>query len=257
MIFWGQMIGLYTIVRKEIARTLRLWGQTLLPPTITTILYFVIFGRIIGHRVGNMAGYPYIEFIAPGLIMMQVIMSAYNAAVASFFIAKFQRNIEELLVSPMSNIVMLIGYMLAGVFRGLLVGVIVSIVTLFFTHLRVYSISLICLSALLTAAIFSIAGLINGIFAKSFDDISIIPTFVLTPLTYLGGVFYSLTLLPEFWQRFSYANPIVYMVSTFRYGFFKITYSHLIMSYFLMMLLVVVLFFWALYLFKNASGLRY
>lgn len=249
-------ISLYTIVRFEVYRVFRLWAQTLLPSVITTILYYVIFGRVIGHRVGSMQGYSYIQFIAPGLIMMQIVMSAYNGSVSAFFITKFHRNIEEMLVSPMSNFRILLGFMSGGVLRGLLVGVLISIVSLFFTHLRIYSIGLIFLSALFAACIFSLAGLINAVYAKTFDDISIIPTFVLAPLTYLGGVFYSINLLPSFWQKISGANPLVYMVSTFRYGFLHMSDSHILGSYIFMFVLTIVLFLWANYLFKNAAGLR-
>ena len=251
-----KLISLYTIVRFEIYRVLRLWKQTLLPAAITTILYYVIFGGIIGRRVGTMQGYSYIQFIAPGLIMMQIIMSAYNGAVSSFFITKFHRNIEELLVSPMSSVLVLLGFMSGSLLRGILVGIIISIITLFFTHLQVYSVGLILLSALLASCIFSLAGLINAVYAKTFDDISIIPTFVLTPLTYLGGVFYSLKLLPVFWQKISYVNPIVYMISTFRFGFLRLSDSSIWGSYVFMLSLAILLFLWAIFLFKNAAGLR-
>jgi ABC-2 type transport system permease protein len=251
----GQRIALYTLIHKQIKRIFRIWVQTLLPGVITTILYYLIFGHIIGSRMGNMHGYPYIQFIAPGLIMMQIITGAYSGSVSSFFSEKFQRSIEELLVSPMSHFLILVGYMSSGVLRALIIGMAVSIVTLFFTHLHVYSVLLIMLSAFLTACIFSLAGLINAAYAKTFDDISIIPTFVLAPLTYLGGVFYSITLLSPFWQKVSYANPIVYMVSTFRYGFLQQTDSHILASYVFMVLLTVALFVWAILLFKNPERL--
>ncbi len=251
------LVALYTIVRSEICRVFRLWRQTLLPSAITTVLYFVIFGHVIGRRVGEMEGYQYIQFIAPGLIMMQVITSAYSGAVSSFFHAKFQRSIEELLVSPMTNMLILLGYMSGGLLRGILVGVIVTGIALFFTHLHVYSFMIIILSTILSCCIFSIAGIINAVFAKTFDDISIIPTFVLTPLTYLGGVFYSVNLLPSFWKSVSYANPVLYIVNTFRYGFLKLTDSHLIASFGLMLLVFVVLFLWASRIFQKGAGLRY
>lgn len=256
MNFKEKYTSLYTIVRFEMYRVFRLWAQTLLPAAITTILYFVIFGRIIGSRVGSMQGYDYIQFIAPGLIMMQVITSSYSGAVSSFFMAKFHRNIQEILVSPMSNFLVLVGYMSGALLRGILVGLIISIITMFFTHMHVYSILLVFLSALLASGIFSLAGLINAVFAKTFDDISIIPTFVLTPLTYLGGVFYSIKLLPPFWQKISFANPIVYMVSTFRFGFLHLSDSHVLGGYIFMLVLFIALFLWAIFLFKNAAGLR-
>lgn len=256
MKFSEKSIAFYTIARIEMFRVIRLWAQTLLPAAITTILYYVIFGNIIGRRVGLMQGHSYIQFIAPGLVMMQIIMSAYGGSVSSFFMAKFHRNIEEMLVSPMSNILILLGYMAGGVLRAILVGLITSAITLFFTHLHVYSIILILLSALLAACIFSLAGLINAVYAKTFDDISIIPNFVLTPLTYLGGVFYSVSLLPEFWQKVSYINPIVYIISTFRYGFLHMADSHILRSYIFMIFLSILLFFWAILLFKKATNLR-
>lgn len=255
--FRNASIALYTMVRFEVYRVLRLWAQTLLPAVITTILYYVIFGRVIGDRLGSMHGYSYIQFIAPGLIMMQVVMSSYSGAVSSFFITKFHRNIEEMLVSPMSNFIILIGFMSGGVLRGMLVGILISIVTLFFTHIHLYSIFLVFLSALLSSCIFSLAGLVNAVYAKTFDDISIIPTFVLTPLTYLGGVFYSIKLLPSFWQKISAVNPLVYIISTFRFGFLHLSDSHVVGAYIFMFVFTVCLFFWANYLFKNAAGLRH
>jgi ABC-2 type transport system permease protein len=213
------LIALTTIWIKECKRFLRIWIQTLLPPAITMSLYFVIFGNLIGSRIGNMGGFSYMEFIVPGLIMMSVITNAYANVSSSFYSAKYQRNIEELLVAPVSNWIIIAGYVGGGVARGMLVGIIVTIVSLFFVDIHIHNIGIILITLLLTAILFSTAGLINGIYANSFDDVSIVPTFVLTPLTYLGGVFYSLSLLPEFWQWVSKINPIVYMVSGFRYGF--------------------------------------
>lgn len=257
MKFKKQYISLITIVRIEMFRVFRLWRQTLLPSVITTVLYFVIFGQIIGGRIGSMHGYSYIEFIAPGLIMMQIVLASYNGAVGSFFIAKFHRNIEEILVSPMTSTIVLLGYISGGILRGLIIGVLISIVTMLFTHLHIYSVFAIFLSALLSSSIFSLAGVINAVYAKTFDDISTIPIFVLSPLTYLGGVFYSIDLLPPFWQKVSYANPIIYMVNTFRYGFLHQADSDVLISYLLMFLIVVLLFLWATYLFKKAKGLRH
>ncbi|EGN75296.1 ABC-type polysaccharide/polyol phosphate export system, permease component [Idiomarina sp. A28L] len=215
--------ALKTIWIKECTRFLRIWVQTLVPPAITMTLYFVIFGSLIGSRIGEMGGVSYMEFIVPGLIMMSVITNAYSNVAASFFSAKFQRNLEEMLVAPVSNITIILGYVGGGVARSLIVAVIVTIVSGFFVELNIQSYGMIILTVLLTATLFALGGLLNAMFAKTFDDISIIPTFVLTPLTYLGGVFYSITLLPEFWQTVSQANPIIYMVNGFRYGFIGVS----------------------------------
>lgn len=211
-------IALYTIVRREVMRFFRIWSQTLLPSPVSMVLYFVIFGGLIGPRIGVIDGYRYIEYIAPGLIMMSVINNSFANVVASFFGMKFQRNIEEMYVAPMASWVILLGFILGGIARGCLVGLIVTFVALFFTKLHVHNVFVIVLVVLLTAMLFSLAGLINAIFSRKFDDISIIPTFVLTPLTYLGGVFYSMHMLSPFWQKLSYLNPILYMVNAFRYG---------------------------------------
>lgn len=218
-----QFTALRTIWIKECTRFLRIWIQTLVPPAITMSLYFVIFGNLIGSRIGQMGGFSYMEFIVPGLIMMAVITSAYANVSSSFFSAKFQRNVEELLVAPVSNWIIILGYVGGGVTRAILVGALVTLVSLFFVDLQVHNPLMLLLTLVLTATLFAAAGLVNAVFAKTFDDISMIPTFVLTPLTYLGGVFYSLTLLPEFWQWVSKANPIVYMVNGFRYGFLGVS----------------------------------
>lgn len=212
-------VALRTIWIKEITRFMRIWVQTLVPPAITMTLYFVIFGNLIGSRIGEMNGFSYMEFIVPGLIMMAVITNSYANVSSSFFSAKFQRNVEELLVAPVPNWVIIAGYVGGGVARALLIGIIVTSVSMLFVDLSIYNPLAIALTLLLTATLFSCAGLINAVYAKTFDDISIVPTFVLTPLTYLGGVFYSLSLLPPFWQAVSKANPIVYMVDGFRFGF--------------------------------------
>ena len=214
-----KLIALKTIITKEILRFSRIWIQTVLPPVITTALYFIIFGNLIGPRIGEMDGFGYMEFIIPGLIMMAVITNSYANVVSSFYGSKFQRHIEEMLISPVPNYIILIGYMAGGVVRGLTVGVAVTIVSLVFHPLNIHSLWVMFSMIILTAILFSLAGLINGVYAKSFDDISIIPTFVLTPLTYLGGIFYSIKMLPEFWQQLSLANPILYMVNAFRYGY--------------------------------------
>lgn len=213
-----QLVAFYTLLSKEIKRILRIWPQTLLPPVITMTLYFVIFGQMIGGRIGQMGGVSYMQFIVPGLIMMAVITNSYSNVVSSFFSTKFHGSIDELLVSPISKHGILLGYIGAGVFRGLMIALIVSIVALFFTKLSIGHLPIMLLTILGTSVLFSLGGFINAVFARSFDDISIIPSFVLTPLTYLGGVFYSLENLSPFWQNLSLLNPIVYMVNAFRYG---------------------------------------
>ena len=216
---WAQrMIAFRTILVKEIKRILRIWPQTLLPPVITMSLYFVIFGKMIGSRVGEMGGVPYMQFIVPGLIMMSVITNSYSNVVSSFFSAKFTSSIEELLMSPVSKHSILLGYVSGGVFRGMLIAIIVSVVAQFFTRLGIEHFFVMFFTVFCTSILFSLGGFINAVFARSFDDISIIPSFVLTPLTYLGGVFYSLDNLSPFWQNVSLLNPIVYMVNSFRYG---------------------------------------
>ncbi len=197
---------------------MRIWIQTILPAAVTTALYFIIFGTLIGERIGEMDGHSYIDFIVPGLILMAVITNSYANVVSSFFSSKFQRHIEELLISPVPNWIIIVGYVGGGVARGIMVGIAVTLVSLFFTDLSIYSYGLTLLVLILTSILFALGGLINAIFAKTFDDISIVPTFVLTPLTYLGGVFYSIKMLPEFWQNVSLGNPILYMVNAFRYG---------------------------------------
>ncbi len=211
-------IAFQTIVIKEVVRFMRIWVQTLLPPAITTTLYFIIFGKLIGERIGEMDGYRYIDFIVPGLILMSVIQNSYSNVVSSFFGTKLQHCIEELLIAPVPHWVILGGYVVGGVTRGTMVGVLVTIISLFFTDLSINSYGLTLLVFVLTSILFALAGFINAVYAKTFDDISIVPTFVLTPLTYLGGVFYSIELLPGFWQQVSLANPVLYMVNTFRFG---------------------------------------
>ncbi len=216
-------VALKSIVRKEVMRIFRIWMQSLVPPVITVSLYFLIFGGFIGSQINKVEGYSYMAFIAPGLIMMSIITNSYSNTVSSFFSAKFQRNIEELLVSPVPIWVIIIGYVAGGMARGICVGTLVGLMSMFFVKLPVSNIFFVLVFALLTSLVFSLAGMINAVFAKKFDDISIIPTFVITPLTYLGGVFYSVSLLPEFWQAVSKINPIVYMVNGFRYGFLGVS----------------------------------
>lgn len=249
-------VALLSIWRKEVTRFLRIWVQTLVPPVIVMSLYFIIFGNLIGARIGNMNGVSYIQFIVPGLIMMSVITNAYTNVSSSFFSAKFQRNIEELLVAPVPTSVIIAGYVGGGVARGILTGIIITIASLLFVPLTMYSWPVIILTLLLTSILFSLAGLINAVFAKTFDDISIVPTFVLTPLTYLGGVFYSLTLLPAFWQWVSKLNPIVYMINGFRYGFLGISDVGIGLTFLMLSGFVLVLYLCAWQLIRKGRGLR-
>ncbi len=249
-------VAFWTIVRREIRRFTRIWAQTLLPPAITMTLYFIIFGNLIGSRIGEMGGFDYMEYIVPGLIMMSVITNSYSNVVSSFYSTKFQRNIEELLVSPVPNWVILSGFVIGGVARGLGVGFIVTLLSLFFTDLQVQNLGVTIAIVFLTSVLFALGGFINAVFANSFDDISIIPTFVLTPLTYLGGVFYSIQLLPEFWQGVSQLNPILYMVNTFRYGILGVSDINIGFAFGMIMLFIAGLFSYALYLLQNGKGIR-
>ena len=232
-------VGLQTLVRKEFIRVKRIWVQTIVPPAITMTLYFIIFGNLIGRRIGTMDGFDYMQYIAPGLIMMSIITNSYGNVVSSFFGAKFGKHVEEMLVSPMSNATIIIGHVAGGVIRGLLVGSLVTVIALGFTSLSVEHPLITFSMVLLASTVFALLGFVNAIFAKKFDDISIIPTFVLTPLTYLGGVFYSISLLPDFWQKVSLGNPILYMVNAFRYGILgvsdiDISYAYLIVGVFVL-----------------------
>ena len=249
-------ISFLTIFRKEVKRFMRIWTQTILPSAITMTLYFVIFGTFIGSRISQIGDYSYIQFIAPGLIMMAVINNSYSNVVSSFFGSKFQRNVEELLVSPTPSSIIILGYISAGVLRGLIVGLLVSIVSLFFTKLVIFNIWIIIIYVVLTSVVFSLAGLLNGLFARRFDDVAIVPTFVLTPLTYLGGVFYSISVLPEFWQNISKINPILYMVSGFRYGFLGISDINVWLGMGMLILFTLVLFSVNLVLIRKGYGLR-
>lgn len=254
--FKENSIGLYTILRREVSRFIRIWSQTLLPSVISITLYYVIFGNLIGARIGEMDGFRYIEYIVPGLIMMAVITNSYGNVVASFFSSKFQRNIEEMLVSPLPNFVILWGYILGGLARGVAVGILVTGVSLFFTVLPLAHIVLIMVVGTLTAILFSLAGLINGIFAKKFDDINIVPTFVLTPLTYLGGVFYSIDFLPPFWQWVSYTNPVFYMVDAFRYSMLGKSNIDISIALWVIIGFIVALYSWAIWLFRKGVGIK-
>ncbi|HVK98975.1 MAG TPA: ABC transporter permease [Dongiaceae bacterium] len=251
-----QLNALETIVVKEIRRFMRIWIQTLLPPAITVALYFVIFGQLIGSRIGQIEGYTYMQYIVPGLIMMSVITNAYSNVVSSFYSTKFQRSVEEMLVSPLPNHIIIWGFVLGGIARGMAVGLIVTVLALFFTHLQVHDVWVTFSVVLLTATLFSLGGLINAVYAGSFDDISIVPTFVLTPLTYMGGVFYSVNMLPPFWETVSHINPILYMVNGFRYGILGVSDVSLTFAYSMIGLAVVVLYVWAYWLLKNGVGIR-
>ena len=249
-------IALGTIVRRELMRILRIWGQTLVPPAITMTLYFLIFGGLIGSRIGSMDGFSYMEFIVPGLVMMSVIQNSYGNISSSFFGAKFGRHVEELLVSPMPNWVILGGYVAGAVLRGLMVGVIVLCIAMFFTKVRLPHPLVTLSTVLLGATIFSLAGFVNAVYAKKFDDIAIVPTFILTPLTYLGGVFYSVKLLPDWAETATHANPVFYMVNAFRYGLLGTSDVPIGVAYALMLGFVVALAALGLWLLKRGVGLR-
>jgi len=249
-------IAFETIVIKEIRRFSRIWLQTLVPPAITIALYFVIFGNLVGRRIGEMGGFQYMEFIMPGLIMMSVIQNSYSNVVSSFFSQKFQKTVEEVLVAPVPNYVILTGVIVGGMARGLAVGAIVTMMALFFSDLRIEHPLITVAVVLLTSAVFSLAGFINAVFANSFDDISIIPTFVLTPLIYLGGVFYSAQLLPTFWQVVSGLNPIFYMVNTFRYGILGSSDVHVYWAFLILGVFIVGLYGSCIWLLRNGKGIR-
>jgi ABC-2 type transport system permease protein len=249
-------IGFRTIVAREFGRIVRIWGQTLVPPAVTATLYFIIFGGLIGSRVGQMGGFDYMQYIAPGLIMMSVITNSYGNVVSSFFGARFGKHVEELLVSPLPNWLIVAGYVAGGVVRGLLVGTVVAVVALLFTHLHVQHWALVVASVLLTSIVFSLGGFINAVFAKNFDHISWFPTFILTPLTYLGGVFYSISLLPGWAQTVSHLNPILYMVNGFRYGFLGVSDVDVRLAFAIMVGFAVTLFALACLLMHRGIGIR-
>lgn len=249
-------IAFKTIVTKEVLRFARIWVQTILPPAITMTLYFVIFGKLIGSQISDMNGVPYMDFIYPGLIMMSVITNSYANVVSSFFSAKFQRHIEELLVSPTPNYIILLGFTVGGVLRGLAVGLVVTIVSYFFVDFEVHNIAVTLSVLLLTAILFSLAGFINATYAKTFDDISIIPAFVLTPLTYLGGVFFTIGLLSDFWQFLALGNPILYMVNAFRFGLIGVSDIDMTTAFIIIIGFVVVLYFYCLHLLNKGIGIR-
>ncbi len=252
----SSFIAFKAIVTKECVRFLRIWVQTLVPPAITMTLYFIIFGHLIGSRVGQLEGFSYVEFITPGLIMLSLINNAYSNVSSSFFSTKYQRNVEELLAAPVPSYVIVLGYAFGGMLRAILVASIVTVVALSFIDIQIHNIFVIILAALLTSMAFALGGLINAVFAKTFDDISIIPTFILAPLTYLGGVFYSLSMLPEIGQSLSQFNPILYMVNVFRYGFIGYSDVSLTIAFIVLISLVVSLFATAMYLINRGIGLR-
>jgi ABC-2 type transport system permease protein len=249
-------VAFSTILVKEILRFSRIWIQTVLPSTVTTALYFVIFGRLIGERIGPMGGFDYLDFIVPGLVLMAVITNAYSNVVSSFYSSKFSRYVEEFLVAPVPNWVILAGFVAGGVARGLVVGVTVTLVAMFFTDIQIHSYGVTALVFLLTAVLFALGGFINAIYANSFDDISIVPTFVLTPLTYLGGVFYSIELLPGFWQKLSLANPVLYMINAFRYGLLGVSDIPLFVAFAIVLGFITVLTLYSLHLLRRGVGIK-
>ena len=254
---WSLCLVAYrTILTKEVLRFTRIWIQTVLPSAVTTALYFVIFGTLIGERVGEMDGLPYVDFIVPGLILMAVITNSYSNVVSSFYSSKFQRYVDELLIAPVPNWVIVAGYVSGGMARGVVVGVVVTLVSLFFTDLQVASYGVTLVVFVLTSILFALGGFINAIFAESFDDISIVPTFVLTPLTYLGGVFYSIHMLPEPWQTLSLANPVLYMINAFRFGLFGVSDIPVALGFGIILLFILALTAFSLWLLKRGVGIK-
>ena len=249
-------IGFQTIILREFNRIIRIWGQTLVPPGVTATLYFIIFGSLIGSRIGSMGGFAYMQYIAPGQIIMSVITNSYGNVVSSFFGARFGKHVEELLVSPLPNWLIVAGYISGGMLRGLLVGLVVTGVALFFTHLHVQHPLIVIAAVLLTSIVFALGGFINAIFAKNFDHISWFPTFILNPLTYLGGVFYSIELLPDWARAISQVNPILYMVNGFRYGFLGVSDVDVRLAFAIMVLFAVALYALAVGLMHKGVGIR-
>lgn len=249
-------IALKTLVVKEVFRFVRIWPQTLLPPAITTALYFLIFGKLIGGRIGDIHGVTYMDYIVPGVILMSVISHSYSNVVSSFYSTKFQRNIEELLVAPIPNVVILLGYVSGGIIRGLLVGLVVALISLLFTPIVIHNLAITLSVALMTATLFSLAGFINAVLAESFDDISIIPNFVLTPLSYLGGVFYAVDMLPPIWQTISLGNPILYMINAFRFGLTGVTDVDIKLAYLMTGGFIATLTLFSLWLLYKGIGIK-
>lgn len=251
-----QLTAYYTMMRREFVRIIRIWSQTLLPPVVTTSLYFVVFGKFIGAQLAPIHGFEYIQFIVPGLIMMSVITSSYMNTVSTFYFAKWTRTLDEILVSPMPDWLVILGFVSGGVLRGLLVGVLVLIVSMFFTHLVIFNVAVLVAAVVLTSVLFSLGGLINGVFAKGFDGISIVPTFVLTPLTYLGGIFYSIQQFTPFWQHVSLFNPILYMINAFRWGFLGVSDINLWVCFAVLIGFTVFFLAVILLLFRRGIGLK-
>ncbi len=251
-----QFIALKTIATKEYLRFIRIWVQTVLPPAITVGLYFIIFGQLIGSQIGDIDGFKYMDYIVPGLILMSVITNAYANVVSSFFSAKFHHSIEEMLVSPLPNYIILLGFVSGGLARGLIVGIVVTGISMFFSDFQIHSYLVTITVFILTSVLFALAGFINAAYARSFDDITIIPTFVLTPLTYLGGIFYSIKMLPEFWQTVSMVNPILYMINAFRYGLLGVSDIDLTTAFVIIIGFIVALFYFSLRLLRLGTGLK-
>ena len=245
-----------TITIKEFLRFIRIWLQTVVPPAITVALYFIIFGELIGSQIGDIDGFSYMDYIVPGLILMSVISNAYANCVSSFFSAKFHRSVEEMMISPLPNYIIVAGFAAGGMLRGIIVGIVVTVVSMFFTRIEVHNYGVTIAVFVLTSILFALAGFINAVYAKTFDDISIIPTFILTPLTYLGGIFYSISMLPEFWQKVSLANPILYMINAFRYGLLGVTDIDLTMAFVIILLFITGLFLFALQLLRKGVGIK-
>lgn len=252
----SHIIALQTILRKEVVRFIRIWSQTILPPAITMTLYFIIFGKLIGSQINMIEGFTYMQYVVPGLTMMAIITNSYANTASSFFGAKFSKSIEEMLVSPMPNYIIVWGFMLGGTLRGILVGIVVIAISLFFTHFQIQHFWLVIVMGIIASMLFSLAGIVNAIFAKKFDDVSFIPTFILTPLTYLGGVFYSIKQLPPFWQKLSIFNFIVSIIDTFRYGMLGISDLNIYLGLLLSLGLLIALYFWCLRLMNKGIGLR-
>jgi len=250
------LVAYNTIALKEFIRFIRIWIQTVIPPAVTMTLYFVIFGNLIGSRIGEMGGYSYMQYIAPGIIMMSVITNSYSNVVSSFFSAKFHRNVEEMLIAPIPSVIIVAGYATGGMLRGLVVGIVVTGIALVFTDLGVHSVATMIAVVVMTALLFSLGGFVNAVFAKKFDDISIVPTFILTPLTYLGGVFYSIDLLPDFWQKMSMANPILYMVNAFRYGVLGVSDIDLALAFAVIAGFTAALFVLGVFLLDRGIGVK-
>jgi len=251
-----QYVAFMTIFRKEVKRYMRIWTQTLLPSAITMSLYFVIFGSLIGSRIGDMGGFTYMQFVVPGLIMMAIVTNSYANVVSSFFGSKFNHSVEELLVSPTPNYIILLGYVAGGISRGILVAVVVTVLSLFFTKMHIHSYFVVVSIVLMTSTLFALAGFINAVFANNFDDISIIPTFVLTPLIYLGGVFYSMDLLSDFWAGVSRLNPLVYVVNAFRYGVLGVSDVSLPLAFGMIGMFTLLAFAYSMHLLNSGTRLR-